>query len=69
MKKKLNIKDLSDSEIQTQLDEAYKELREQRFQYAMAKSVENPSIFKVLKRKIAVFKTAQRERELTASPK
>ncbi|MEM7180113.1 MAG: 50S ribosomal protein L29 [Spirochaetota bacterium] len=67
MKKKLNVKDLSDSELNGQLDDTYKELREQRFQYAMTKTVENPSIFRELKRKIAMLQTVRRERELQAA--
>lgn len=64
MSKKLNIKDLSDAEIDSQLEETYRELREQRFQLAVAKTVENPSVFKTLRRKIAALKTVQHERKL-----
>jgi large subunit ribosomal protein L29 len=61
---KNKISDLKDSEIVEQLNEATKQVREQRFQYAIARSLENPKIIRDLKKKIARLKTIQREREI-----
>jgi large subunit ribosomal protein L29 len=68
--KKVNTKDLKDSDILAQVNEARKELREQRFQYAVTRSFEsNPKIIRNLKRKIARLLTEQREREIKAGKK
>jgi len=61
---KVKISELKDSEIVEQLSEATKQVREQRFQYAIARSLENPKIIRDLKKKIARLKTIQRDREL-----
>jgi len=61
---KVKISDINDSEIVEQLNEATKQVREQRFQYAIARSLENPKIIRDLKKKIARLKTIQREREI-----
>ncbi|NBU98589.1 MAG: 50S ribosomal protein L29 [Spirochaetia bacterium] len=61
---KVKIAELKDSEIVEQLSEATKQVREQRFQYAIARSLENPKIIRDLKKKIARLKTLQREREI-----
>ena len=61
---KVKISELKDSEIVEQLSDATKQVREQRFQYAIARSLENPKIIRDLKKKIARLKTIQRDREL-----
>jgi large subunit ribosomal protein L29 len=66
---KLKIADLKDTEISEQLNEASKQIREQRFQYAIARSLENPKIIRDLKKKVARLKTAQRERVLAKAKK
>lgn len=62
--KRINIRELSDLEIQKQIDDSRKQLRELRFQFAVARSVENPSAFRVLKKKIAQLLTIQHEKKL-----
>ncbi|MCB1140621.1 MAG: 50S ribosomal protein L29 [Leptospiraceae bacterium] len=62
MKAKLH--DLKDNEIIEQLNESRKQLRENRFQYAIARSLENPKVIRNLKKKIARLLTIQREREI-----
>ncbi len=66
---KVKISELKDAEINEQLLEASKQVREQRFQYAIARSLENPKIIRDLKKKIARLKTIQRERELSKEKK
>jgi large subunit ribosomal protein L29 len=66
---KLKIADLKDTEIIEQLNEASKQIREQRFQYAIARSLENPKIIRDLKKKVARLKTVQRERVLAKAKK
>lgn len=61
--KKGSLKDLKDTEIVVQLKDARKELREQRFQFAVAKSLENPRRIRTLKKKIAKLLTIQNERK------
>ncbi|HNF13845.1 MAG TPA: 50S ribosomal protein L29, partial [Leptospiraceae bacterium] len=39
---KVKLHELKDAEIATQLKDASKELREQRFQFAVTRSLENP---------------------------
>jgi large subunit ribosomal protein L29 len=62
---KMKLKELQDNEIIQQLDESRKLLRENRFQYAVTRSLENPKIINNLKKKIARLLTIQRERELS----
>jgi large subunit ribosomal protein L29 len=66
---KVKISELKDTEINEQLLEASKQVREQRFQYAIARSLENPKVIRDLKKKIARLKTIQRERELSKEKK
>jgi large subunit ribosomal protein L29 len=66
---KLKVADLKDLEITEQLNEASKQIREQRFQYAIARSLENPKIIRDLKKKVARLKTVQRERVLAKAKK
>ncbi len=66
---KVKISELKDAEINEQLLEASKQVREQRFQYAIARSLENPKVIRDLKKKIARLKTIQRERELSKEKK
>lgn len=61
---KLKLHELKDSEITAQIDEASKELRNYRFQYAIARSLENPLIIRNLKKKVARLYTIKRERVL-----
>lgn len=70
MKKKVILKDLKDTDILTQVNDARKELRELRFNYAITRSFEsNPKIVRNLKRKIAKLLTEKREREIKAGKK
>ena len=62
MKAKLH--DLKDNEIIEQLNESRKQLRENRFQYAIARSLENPKVIRNLKKKNDRLLTIQREREI-----
>ncbi len=64
---KVKLHELKDAEIATQLKDASKELREQRFQFAVTRSLENPKKIRNLKKKIARLQTIQREREIAAS--
>jgi ribosomal protein L29 len=68
--KKINIKDLKDAEILAQVNDSSKELREHRFQYAVARSLEaNPKVIRNLKRKIARLLTEKRAREISLEKK
>ncbi len=60
-------KDMSDAEIKTQLEEARKNLRQLRFDYAVARSLQNPREIRNLRKKIARLLTLKRERELQRS--
>lgn len=62
--KAAKLKDIKDSEIVAQLSDAKKELKDYRFQYAVARSLENPKVIRNLKKKVARLLTIQREREL-----
>lgn len=66
--KKIKLQELKDSEILEQLEEARKVLRNSRFQYGVARSLENPKIISNTKKKIAKLLTIQRERQLKANP-
>jgi large subunit ribosomal protein L29 len=66
---KLKISDLKDSEIIEHLNDATKQIREQRFQFAIARSLENPKIIRDLKKKVARLKTLQKERQLAGAKK
>lgn len=61
---KMKLAELKDSEIEQQLLDATKQIREIRFQFAIARSLENPKSIRDLKKKIARLKTIQRERQL-----
>jgi large subunit ribosomal protein L29 len=66
--KKLKIKELKDAEILAQVNDARKELREARFQYAVSRTLEpNPKVIRNLKRKIARLLTEKREREINST--
>lgn len=60
--KKVKLQELTDAEIQNQLSEARQALRNHRFQYGIARSLENPKIIQTTRRKIARLLTIQRER-------
>lgn len=64
---KLKQKDLKDTDITTQLNEARKEIRGYRFQYVMARSLENPMIIRNLRKKVARLLTEKRERQIAAA--
>ncbi len=63
MMKAFEIRNLSDGEIQTKVEEAYEELFNLRFQLAIGQ-VKDPSRIKLLKRDIARMKTVLNERKL-----
>ncbi len=56
------IRELSDKDIQTQLEEAREEIRLQKFQFAVEKTLANPKKIRETKKKIARLLTIQRER-------
>ncbi|MCL4301726.1 MAG: 50S ribosomal protein L29 [Anaerolineae bacterium] len=60
------IRNLSDGEIQTKLEEAYEELFNLRFQKTIGQ-VKDPNRFSLLKRDIARMKTILSERKRTAA--
>ncbi|RME70822.1 MAG: 50S ribosomal protein L29 [Chloroflexi bacterium] len=64
--KAYEIRNMSDSEIRTKLEETYEELFNLRFQLAIGQ-VKDPSRIKMLKRDIARMKTILHERRLAAS--
>ncbi|ASV09489.1 50S ribosomal protein L29 [Leptospira interrogans serovar Canicola] len=66
--KKIKLQELKDSEILEQLEEARKILRNSRFQYGVARSLENPKIISNTKKKFAKLLTIQRERQLKVNP-
>jgi len=63
MKKKINVHELSDSEIDTQLEDSYKQLRESRFQIAVTRALENTKVMRDLRKKIALLHTVKNERK------
>ena len=60
------IRNLSDEEIKTKLEEAYEELFNLRFQFAIGQA-KDPNRVTILKRDIARMKTILNERKLAAS--
>ena len=59
------IRELSDAELVSKLDDLKKELFNLRFQHAV-NQLDNPMRLKAVKREIAVVKTIMRENELKA---
>ncbi len=59
------IRNLSDQEIRTKLEETYEELFNLRFQHGIGQ-VKDPNRVTTLKREIARMKTILRQRELAA---
>ena len=59
------IREMSDAELETKLDDLKKELFNLRFQHAI-NQLENPMRLKAVKKEIAVIKTVIRENELRA---
>lgn len=53
--KKIKLQELKDSEILEQLEEARKVLRNSRFQYGVARSLENPKVIHNTKKKSRNF--------------
>ena len=66
MKITKEIRELSEVELQNRAAELKQELFNLRFQLAV-NQLENPTRIKAVKKEIAVIKTIQRERELTAN--
>jgi len=64
--KAFEIRNLSDDEIKTKVEEAYEELFNLRFQLAIGQ-VKDPSRISLLKRDIARMKTVLTERKLAAA--
>lgn len=64
--KAFEIRNLSDDEIRTKVEEAYEELFNLRFQLAIGQ-VKDPSRISLLKRDIARMKTVLTERKLAAA--
>ena len=60
------IRNMSDDDIETKLEEAYEELFNLRFQYAIGQ-IKDPNRMTNLKRDIARMKTALSERRLANS--
>jgi len=56
--------ELTEEEINKQVEDAKSEIRELRFAYAMTRSLADPSRISKQKRNIAKMKTVLREREL-----
>jgi large subunit ribosomal protein L29 len=61
------VHEMTDEELRTKLEENRSELRELRFTFAVARSVQSPARFKQLKREVARMETVLRERELGIS--
>lgn len=64
--------ELSNEELGQQIEQSRSELRELRFSYAIARTVQDPARFRTLKRNIAKILTVQKERQLgiaTMKPK
>ncbi|MBN1994941.1 MAG: 50S ribosomal protein L29 [Anaerolineae bacterium] len=64
--KAFEIRSMSDQEIMTRLEEAYGELFNLRFQYAIGQA-KDPNRMTLLKRDIARMKTVLNERKLVAA--
>lgn len=63
---KAKLSDLQNNEILSQLKEATKVIREERFQFSVARSLENPRKIRILKKKVAQLNTILRSREIAA---
>ncbi|EQA44556.1 ribosomal protein L29 [Leptospira broomii serovar Hurstbridge str. 5399] len=66
--KKVKLHELKDVEILAQIEDARKVIRTARFQYGVARSLENPKVIANAKKKIARLLTIKRERALAATP-
>ncbi len=66
--KKIKLSELKDAEILAQLEDARKVIRTARFQYGVARSLENPKVITNAKKKIARLLTIQRNRQLAGTP-
>ena len=64
--KAFEIRNLIDSDIETKLEEAYEELFNLRFQYAIGQIKDTNQVTRI-KRDIARMKTIRRERQLASS--
>ncbi|MDX1960313.1 MAG: 50S ribosomal protein L29 [Leptospiraceae bacterium] len=64
---KAKLSDLQSNEIQSQLNESLKLIREERFQYSVARSLENPRKIRNLRKKVAQLKTLLRAREIASA--
>lgn len=63
----IKFKEMTESELDKQLSNSKKELRELRFTFAVAKSLQNPSRANQLKKNVARILTLKREREIVAT--
>lgn len=61
------IRDLSEEEIETRIDEEQEQLEQLRFQHAVA-HLENPSILREKRRLIARLKTILNEKQKAIAP-
>lgn len=64
MATKAKLKDLGDQELRNQLESLRKELRETRFEFGVARMIENPAKVSKSKKDVARILTILREREL-----
>jgi ribosomal protein L29 len=62
MKNKVKTSELTGKELDTQIEDTYKELRECRFRYSTVRSIDNPKIFRKLRKKLAVLLTERSKR-------
>ncbi len=67
--KKQKLSELKDNEILSQLEDARKDIRQLRFDYAITRSFKNPKEIRTLKKKVARLLTVQRERQIKAGKK
>lgn len=64
MATKAKLKDLGEQELRNQLESLRKELRETRFEFGVARMIENPAKVSKAKKDVARILTILREREL-----
>lgn len=64
MASKAKLKDLGEHELRNQLESLRKELREIRFEFGVARMIENPAKVSKSKKDVARILTILREREL-----
>ncbi len=62
MKNRLKTSELTGKELDTQVEDTYRELREYRFRSSTVASIENPKIFRKLRKRLAVLLTERSKR-------